>query len=454
MASGVKRLHAPWVLLADGWHSDQLLEIDGQGMLAGVASGQPAQADQSLPGPVLPAMPNVHSHAHQRLMAGLTGRAGNRDDSFWTWREQMYRVVGGIGPEELRVIAAWLYLELIEGGYTTSGEFHYAHRLAGARALDSAQALIEAASETGMALTLLPVWYRYSGFGRKTPASAQSPFVLEPDDYQRLVSDCRRMAGEQQAVVVGLAPHSLRAVAVEDLTPLLAEFPDLPVHIHIAEQTGEVEACRAWHGDSPVRVLFDQVDIDDRWCLVHATHADGDELERMARARVVAGLCPTTEADLGDGIFTASDYLAQGGRIAIGSDSNLVTSAAEELRLLEWSQRYRLAQRNVLADCTGVGRFLWARAGAGGAAALRQPVGQVGVGKRADFIVLDQQHPLLAGLSADWWLDVFVFHGGHGMINEVWCAGQRQVSGGRHRARERLLPAFVELRRRLQKAAP
>jgi len=448
---------APWALLPEGWRADCLFSLDDTGTITHVECGVPSGPARELPGPVIPGMVNVHSHAHQRLIAGLTARPGPGPDSFWSWRTRMYRAVAGIDPDRLADVAAWLYGELLEGGYTSIGEFHYVHHQVDGRPWDDpaalSRAILEASRRSGMGMTILPVWYRYGGFSRKAPDSAQAPFLHEPEAYCRLVETLladSRADGDRFRV--GLAPHSLRAVEVADLPELLSAFPDLPVHIHIAEQTGEVDACREYCDRTPVALLKDFVDLDRRWCLIHATHATDTERDGMLTAGVVAGLCPTTEADLGDGIFPAVDYLAGGGDMAIGSDSNLRTDAAEELRLLEWSQRLRDKRRNLLVPegaRQGVGTFLWQHAALAGARALGQPGGKLAPGCRADWVVLDTSHALLAGLPPDEWLDSLVFAGGRELINEVWTAGQRRVAGGRHEARKSLRPGWLAARRAL-----
>ncbi len=445
-----RRLFCPWALTPEGWCRDTVLAIDASGFIQSVDSGAASADAERLGGPVLPGMTNVHSHAHQRLIAGLTGRRDRGEDSFWSWREQMYRAIALLQPDDLETLAAWLYVELLEGGYTSIGEFHYPHHLGGGQALDSARALLAAAGHAGCGLTLLPVWYRYGGFGRQPAAEHQASFLLEPDAFSNLL---QRLVQEVQGDALfrlGMAPHSLRAVDARDLPELCSAFPDLPVHIHISEQPGEVSACREAHGIGPVGLLAGEVDLDRRWCLIHATHAERSERERMLAADVVVGLCPTTEADLGDGLFAADEWFAAKGRFAVGSDSNLITTAASELRLLEWGQRLRGHQRNVLVDGSAhVGRTLWQRAAAGGAEALGQPAGVIAPGQRADLVVLDPGHPLLDGLSPDQCLDSFIMAEQPGMIDAVIVAGHRRVEHGRHPAREELGAAFSRLRRRL-----
>lgn len=444
--------HCSRALLPHGWASNCLVTVDEDGMIAGIEVDASASGATVLPGPVIPGMVNVHSHIHQRLIAGLTGYRAVGADSFWTWREQMYRAVGLLSPDELRTLAAFAFMELVEGGYTVTGEFHYPHRLGGAEPLETATGLVKAADAAGMPLTLLPVWYRYSGFGRQALAERQRPFGMTLDELTSLVGRLREQMGPG-VHRVGVAPHSLRAVEVSDLPEMLAAIDSGPVHLHISEQPAEVAECRRHGGRTPIELLAEHVELDRRWCLIHATHASDDEIALMARSDAVVGLCPTTEADLGDGLFPVRSFVDQGGRFAIGSDSNLVTDAAGELRLLDWGQRLQLNQRNVLCDeGEHLGRRLWADAARAGADALGQPVGELAVGRRADWVVLDAAHPLLEGLDADYQLDTLVLAGARDLIDQVWIAGRQQVSNGRHPSRAELAPEVARLRRRLLEA--
>ncbi len=450
----LRNLYCPWLLQPDGWQADRVLQLDQRGVIVDILAGD-RPADVRLPGPVIPGMVNVHSHAHQRLMAGLSGRRSAEGDSFWSWREQMYAAIGLLAPDDLRVLASWLYLELMEGGYTCQGEFHYPHRLKSAEPLTSSLALIEAAEQIGTALTLLPVWYRYGGFGRAQPGERQRPFILDAQEYSALVRQLERLAAERDRLTIGLAPHSLRAVAVEELSELLGDFPGRKVHIHIAEQPAEVHDCIEHHGCRPVTLLGRHVELDSRWCLIHATHVTEGEVVNLAGAGAVVGLCPTTEADLGDGLFPATEFINQGGRIAIGSDSNLHTSAAGELRLLEWGQRLRRHQRNVLAGGAGqhLGSGLWRHAAQQGAEALGQVCGYLAPGRRADLVVLSPDHPLLRNLGPEAMLDTWVMAEQPGMVDEVWVGGECHVRRGVHRLRKELEPDFVRLRACLARQA-
>lgn len=448
-----RSFYCPWVLTPSGWLSDQRLEVDSRGWISRHESVRGDQhCDVRLNGPVIPGMCNVHSHAHQRLIAGLTGWRKQGESSFWSWREQMYRAVGLLRPDDLNVLASYLYMELLEGGYTSNGEFHYAHRLDHGEPVESSLALLEAAGSAGCGLTLLPVWYRYSGFGQAEPLPEQRPFTLDADAFVALVKRLQTLTTDADHLMVGMAPHSLRAIDLAELPDVLSALPGIPVHLHIAEQPAEVAACLEATGRRPIEWLFERVVPDQRWCLIHATHATSTELEMMAKAAVVAGICPTTEADLGDGIFPTRSWLDLGGRLAIGSDSNLVTSAATELRLLEWGQRLQSHQRNVMAAAEGghTGSALWQQAARDGARALAQPAGELIPGCRADFVVLNGHHPLLQGLDPDSALDSFIFAEQAGMIDAVYVAGKARVTGGRHPGRAALSEKINQMRQRLQ----
>lgn len=448
------RLYCRHVLLPEGWRKDRTLEIGPQGELLHIHAGR-LEGARELAGPVLPGMVNVHSHIHQRLIAGLTGFAAGADDSFWSWRERMYQAVGMLDGEGFRTLASYAFMELLEGGYTSTGEFHYPHRLGGQAPLETAIQLLEASQVAGMALTLLPVWYRYAGFGRRPLGEGQRPFALGLEELLELIAQLRELAAQPDyagLLQVGVAPHSLRAVDARDLPQLITAMPEGPVHLHISEQRAEVADCVAAHGCTPIQWLMQHVELDSRWCLIHATHATESEWRALAQRALVLGICPTTEADLGDGLFPVSEYLQAGGRIAIGSDSNLVMSAAEELRLLEWGQRLRLHRRNVLArPGEHVGTASWLETTRSGAQALQQPAGRLEPGLRADLLVLDSAHPLLAGLDPAAQLDSFIFAQQPGMVDEVHVAGRCQVRGGRHLQRAALETEVADLRQQLSR---
>ncbi|SMF16668.1 formimidoylglutamate deiminase [Tistlia consotensis] len=452
--------------LPGGWARDVTFAIDEAGSLASVtADSRPAPDAERAAGPVVPGQPNLHSHAFQRAMAGLaervgragaggkggSGEGGGANDSFWAWRETMYRFLPHLGPDELEAVAAQLYVEMLEAGYVGVGEFHYLHHdPAGAAYADPAEMalrLIAAARATGIGLTLLPVLYGYGGFGGQPAGEGQRRFLNAPDALLAVVERAiRELAGDPQGRV-GLAPHSLRAVTPETLRDGLAGLaaldPRAPVHIHVAEQTKEVEDCLAWSGRRPVRWLLDEAGPDARWCLVHATHMTADETRDLAASGAVAGLCPTTEANLGDGFFPAPDYLAAGGAWGIGSDSHISVDPVEELRWLEYGQRLLLRRRNVLAGASGhLGEDLWLASAAGGARALGRPTGRLAPGCRADLVVLDSESPCLAGREGAALLDAAVFAGNRRPLRDVMVGGRWCVREGRHLAREAVRAGF------------
>ena len=428
-------------LLPQGWAHNVRFEVSSNGLIEQVQADAGAEGAERLQGPVLAGMPNLHSHAFQRAMAGLAEVAGNPNDSFWTWRDLMYRLVGRLTPEQVEIIARQLYIEMLKAGYTSVAEFHYVHHDAdGRRYADPAELSLrvsQAAREAGIGLTLLPVLYSHAGFGGQAPNEGQRRFIHSTDSYLALQERLRGELARQPNQQLGLCFHSLRAVTPEQMaTVLAAEVDSRPIHIHIAEQQKEVDDCRAWSGRRPLQWLYEHAPVDERWCLVHATHAEADEVAAMAASRAVAGLCLTTEANLGDGIFPAVDFLARGGRLGIGSDSHVSVSVVEELRWLEYGQRLRDQRRNRLyrADQPQVGRTLFDAALAGGAQALGQPVGALEVGKRADWLVLDGNDPYLATAEGDALLNRWLFAGGDRQVRDVMVGGNWVVRDGRHGA--------------------
>jgi len=431
-------LHAANALLPGGWAPQVRLLLDANGGIIQIRHGPPEPGDQRLSGPVIPGVPNLHSHGFQRLMAGLTARSADGRDSFWSWREAMYQMALRLDPDDLERCMAGVFMEMLRSGYTTCAEFHYLHHAPDGSRYDNPVELSErvfaAAATTGMSLTHLPVWYQRSGFGAGSTAPEQRRFANGLDEYLEIVDRCTRMAGDHPGARVGIAPHSLRAVAAERLGELLDRVEDdMPVHIHVAEQALEVSQSIEYLGARPVQWLLDHAPVGPGWCLVHATHLEDRECRMAASSGAVAGLCPTTEADLGDGVFPAAAWLDSGGRFGIGSDSNLRLCPAEELRLLEGTQRLATGRRNVLADPgQSTGENLLSRAAEGGALATAQPVGAIEAGRRADLLELDPGHPLLAGLAPDKALDTWLFAGGPDMIRSVRVSGRVLVDAGRH----------------------
>ncbi|WP_439862048.1 formimidoylglutamate deiminase [Pseudomonas sp. MBLB4136] len=447
---------APRALLVEGWAQNVRLDVDAGGCLERITINGSDEGAQRLAGPVLPGMPNLHSHAFQRAMAGLAEVAANPNDSFWTWRDLMYRLVERLDPEQFEVIARQLYIEMLKCGYTSVAEFHYVHHdgrgQAYADPAELALRISKAARDAGIGLTLLPVLYSHAGFGGQAPSDAQRRFIHSTDSYLSLIERLRPELDGQPSQHLGLCFHSLRAVTPEQIAAVLgADKGACPIHIHIAEQQKEVSDCLAWSGRRPLQWLFEHVSVDQRWCLVHATHADAQEVGSMARSGAVAGLCLTTEANLGDGIFPAVDYLAQGGRLGIGSDSHVSVSVAEELRWLEYGQRLRDQKRNRIyrGDQPMIGRSLFDAATGGGAQALGQPVGALAVGKRADLLVLDGDDPYIATAEGDGILNRWLFAGGDRQVRDVLVAGRWVIREGRHAAQESTQQAFAQVLRQM-----
>ena len=441
-------------LLAHGWAEGVRLGIEN-GRIAEIATGiAPAHAD-ARHGVAVAGMPNVHSHAFQRGMAGLTEVAGPAADNFWTWREAMYRFVDRLGPEDLEAITAFAYAEMLEGGYTRVAEFHYLHHdpkgVPYADPGELAMRVAAAASQTGIGLTLLPVLYAHGNFGGEPPGAGQRRFLNDIEGFRRVVESSRRAVRNLEGAVVGVAPHSLRAVTPAELEAAVALAGSGPVHIHIAEQTREVDSCLAWSGQRPVQWLLDHAPVGERWCLVHATHMTDEEARRAAATGAVAGLCPLTEANLGDGVFPAGPYLAAAGAYGIGSDSNILLDVAAELRALEYAQRLTLRRRNILAGVgrQSTGRTLVEAALAGGAQALASGAAALSVGAEADIVALDADHPSLVARRGDALLDSWIFAGRDPVIDSVWRRGVQVVSGGRHVRYETIASRYREVLTRI-----
>jgi formimidoylglutamate deiminase len=459
-----QRLYAAHALLPDGWARDVLLAWDGTGTLTAVqvAAAPPAGVPHAA-GVLIPGLPNLHSHAFQRAFAGLTeyrraatGR-DDRADNFWAWRELMYRVALGVAPDQLEAIATQVYIEMLHAGYTAVCEFHYLHHDPRGRPYaDPAEMslrLLAAAQRAGIGLTLLPVLYQQAGFGAQPARTEQRRFIKGTDALLALFERLRRHVAEANADAgasasssanargaarVGIAPHSLRAVGPGALRDVVAGVQALdasaPIHLHIAEQPQEVRDCVAWSGQRPVAWLLANAPVDARWCLVHATHMNPVELQGVAASGAVAGLCPTTEANLGDGVLDAAAYAAANGAWGIGSDSHASISGAEELRLLEYTQRLAQNRRNVLASAAQpqAAEHLWLGAVRGGARASGRAIGGLRVGQQADFVVLDTAGTL-AGLAPSQVLASHVFaHHGRSALREVGVAGRQRVHAGAH----------------------
>jgi formimidoylglutamate deiminase len=464
MSAPAGALFARHALLPDGWRRDVLLAWDRHGELTRVEPGAAPPPGAEEAEYVLPGMVNLHSHAFQRALGGLTERAGETSDktadSFWTWRALMYRFASRITPEQIEAIAAQLYAECLRHGYTAICEFHYIQRDADgapyARPFETAARIAEAARRTGIGMTLLPVMYAHGGFGAQPLNEGQKRFRSDPGFVLRIVEDLEAWRGPQ--LEVGAAPHSLRAVSLPQLRELAQSLPaGRPLHIHIAEQPLEVAQCLDATGRRPVDYLLDEIEVDARWCLVHATHLSGAEVTRLAGSGAVAGLCPSTEANLGDGLFPLEAFLRAGGRFGIGSDSHVSQSPVEELRWLEYGQRLLHGRRNVAvaAEQEGerdVAAFLWQRALAGGAQASGRRLGALQTGRRADLLVLDAGHPNLDGAEPADVLGRFMFCGNDNLVRDVLAGGAWVVRDGRHLAQAEIARDYKTAVRALRAA--
>ena len=450
------KIHADRALLPTGWVHDVTVTL-AAGRIASVETGAQGPADHQV-GVLLPALANLHSHAFQRAMAGLTEYRSGGKDSFWTWRDLMYRFLEQLTPEDVEAIAAQVYVEMLEAGYASVGEFHYLHHASGGQAYahrdEMSVRIAAAASETGIGLCHLPVLYMRGGTDDRALEGGQRRFGNDLDGFARLLEEAARAVGAVASdAKTGVAIHSLRAVGVEALTEAASLRPEAPVHIHIAEQVAEVSDILATHGATPVRWLLEIMDVDPRWCLIHATHMTPAETVGLAQSGAVAGLCPITEANLGDGIFDGARYVEAGGRFGVGSDSNVRISLTGELRTLEYSQRLRDRARAVLADADrSSGRVLYQGAAEGGAQARGRHAGAIRTDAWADLVALDPENLALAGLVGDRVLDGWIFAGDDGPVREVWSAGRHVVQGGRHFRRDGIESRFREVLGRLRQA--
>jgi formimidoylglutamate deiminase len=448
------RLWFQTFLLPDGWAKRVRIDI-AEGRIQFIQPGVPPDHGAECHAIGLPGIPNVHSHAFQRGLARLTEVRGTTGDSFWTWRETMYRFVDTVGREDIEALAAFAYMEMLEAGFTRVGEFHYLHHDRGGRRFsdpaEMASGIAAAAEQVGIGLTLLPVFYAHSGFGGAAADQRQSRLVNDIDGFARLLDHSRRAVSSLDDAVIGVAPHSLRAVTPDELTSVVGLAEGGPVHIHIAEQWKEVDDCLSWCGRRPVTWLMDTVGVDELWCLIHATHVDERELERIAASGATVGLCPITESNLGDGIFPAARFAALHGSFGIGSDSNVLIDAAQELRVLEYTQRLTYRARNVMAkgDGRSTGRALFEWALAGGSRALGIPTRGIRVGAAADFISLDPNHDALTCREGDAHLDSWIFAARLPAVDCVWRYGSKVVSGGQHRQREAIASRFQASIKRL-----
>ncbi len=448
-------IHAKTALLPEGWAKDVRVEINA-GRIDRVTTGAAPEGQRV--DCLLPAMVNLHSHSFQRAMAGMTEYRSAGQDSFWTWRTLMYRFLDRLSPEDVQAIAAMVMLEMAEAGYAAVAEFHYLHHAPGGGTYDDlaemSARIAAAAAETGLGLTHLPVLYERGGCDGRALTAGQLRFGNDPDRFAKLWEGAARaLASLPEDTVLGVAPHSLRAASPEGIAAAAALDPAAPVHIHVAEQMAEVTEVQAATGARPVEWLIANTDLSPRWCLIHATQMEPFETEAMAASGAIAGLCPITEANLGDGIFDGVRFQAAGGVYGVGSDSNVRISLSEELRMLEYSQRLGLKGRAMLArDGLSTGRVLYETACKGGALAGGRRAGAIAAGQWADLLALDCSGPDLEASRGDMILDTFLFAGDDRMVAEVWSAGRHIVSGGRHAGRAAIIARYRAAMARLRAA--
>ena len=443
----MQTIFAETALLADGWAEDARVSIDAEGRIAAVETGAMPDGSERVK-TLLPAMSNLHSHTFQRAMAGLAEtRAPTGRDSFWTWREIMYRFLDILSPDDIEAIAAFAFMEMQEAGFAAVAEFHYLHRQTGGAAYDDVGELsariAAAASQTGIGLTLLPVFYRHGGVDGRMLKGGQLRFGNDFDHFAKLAERADAVVGTLPPdTAIGIAPHSLRAVGEADIRRAMDILPAAPFHMHIAEQEAEIGETLEAYGARPVEWLLDKFDVDQRWCLIHCTHMMQEETVRLAKSGAVAGLCPITEANLGDGIFDGARFTEDGGRFGIGTDSNIRIGVAEELRQFEYAQRLRDQARVVLAGAgESAGRRIFETALAGGAQALGRKTGAIADGNWADMVAIEADS--FAGVgNGDRLLDGWVFTGGNDAVSDLWSAGRHVVRGGRHIHRDAIAQTY------------
>ncbi|MFV1439749.1 MULTISPECIES: formimidoylglutamate deiminase [unclassified Phaeobacter] len=435
--------------LPQGWVTDLRFTV-ADGRIVMLEPGAVAQPQDHCVMALVPALANLHSHSFQRAMAGMTETRVSGKESFWSWRKLMYQFVDHLTPEHYEAIAGLVFMEMLEAGYASVGEFHYVHHQSGGRPYaalgELSNRVFAAADLTGIGLTHLPVLYSYGGAGQVPLSGGQQRFGNDVARYADLLSDCRSMVTKSlpSDARVGIAPHSLRATAPQDLKEVLSLRSGAPVHIHIAEQPQEVTDISTWLGARPVEWLLENCGVGADWCLIHATHMTAQETRDLAQSGAVAGLCPITEANLGDGPFNGAAFLSHRGHFGVGSDSNVRISLSEELRMLEYSQRLRDLARNVMVPQEGsVGTTLYLGAAEGGAQALGREAGRLEVGALADLMAFDTTHVSLCALRPDQFLDGLCFASDDSVVSDVWSAGRHVVSGGRHAKRDQIIAAYA-----------
>ncbi len=444
----MQKLWAKTALTKDGWQNDVLISLDASGMIANVAPNSPADGAERY-GAMLPAPTNLHSHAFQRAMAGLTEAKGpDPRDSFWTWRRLMYQFLDHLNPDDIQSITAFVQMEMLQAGYAAICEFHYLHHQPGGMPYDSlsemSERVIAATQISGIGLTLLPVMYQFGGCDERNLTAGQIRFGNTPDQFTNLLTQAgNALKSLPSDTRLGVAPHSLRAVNRTGLADVSQLLPDAPLHLHLAEQVAEVDEIKAAYGARPVEWLLDNHDVNARWCLIHATQMTPVETTRLAKTGAIAGLCPLTESSLGDGIFDGLRFTEAGGRFGIGSDSNIRITLAEELRTLEYSQRLRDKGRAMFATSEkSTGRALYDQVTAAGATAANRNAGSIAIGKQADLLALDLNATDLIGKSGDMLLDSYIFAGSDALISDVWSAGRHLVKQGAHIRRDRITAQY------------
>ena len=433
-------LFAELALISEDWAHNVRISVGNDGKITNVESGvKPGPHDRELRNRILiPAMANLHSHSFQRSMAGMTEKRAIKLDNFWSWRELMYSFLEQLNPEHVEAIAALVFMEMLESGYASVGEFHYLHHQQRGQhyenVAETSSRIFAAANQTGIGLTHLPVFYMQGGLNGEQLSQFQLRFGNNVDQYFILLEQIEKeIKTAPKDYRLGIAPHSLRAVTPESLKEILDTRYFVPVHIHISEQKKEVEDFQYKYGNRPVNWILDNVPVDSHWCLVHATHMLPEETTKLANSGAVAGLCPITEANLGDGIFDGSQYVSSGGKYGIGSDSNIHISLTEELRMLEYSQRLILKERNVMTNNSGsLGKSIYTSALSGGAQALSRNSGSIASGQWADLLALDSEALALYGSSKNEILDRWIFSADDSLVREVWSAGRQMVVDGRH----------------------
>jgi len=456
-------IFAPTALLPDGWADNVLVVVDKDGWIIGVdtfKNPKDTSDTEFLTGPLIPGIPNTHSHAFQRALAGLGERASGKKDTFWSWRDMMYRFLSFIEPEDMEPLAAQVFVEMLKAGYTSVGEFHYIHHEQdghpyGDHALMSRQ-VIRAALETGIAITHMPALYAYGGFNEAPPEGGQKRFLNSVPSLMRIIEELHGEYSSTPQVTIGMAHHSLRAVSPDMLregTEAVRKLiPNAPIHILVASQQQEVTDCIAWSGQRPVAWLLDNANVDDKWCFVHATHMDDAEISALAHSGVTVALCPSSEANLGDGVFPLVKYFTAGGKFAIGTGSNIRLNATEELRWLEYVQRLVHRERTLLrqSDIPSVGGTLIDRVLSGGASALGRKTGRIEIGHRADFIVLDPDMPVMTDKFRDHILDAAIFACNRNPVRDVMAGGRWVVRNRRHKREDQTLDKFRDVMQKLK----